>query len=221
MGPPGSGKGTLSELCVQHFGWQQLSTGNLCRDHIQRGTRIGQQIQETIALGGLVSDEIIADMVVEWILSKEAMSQGIVFDGYPRTKKQAAMLYTFLQNKLQQFELILVKLNIDAQILVDRIVHRVVCANKECGRVYSLSGTSEMRPKQETACDVCHSQLIRRSDDTYDSLQHRLKIYYQHEQEIVNFYVDKGLKVGMLQGAQAIQEMFEEFKKIALHDYVC
>lgn len=206
---------------MQHFGWPQLSTGNLCREHIQAGTAIGKQIQQTIASGGLVSDEIIADMVVEWIMSQKTMPEGIVFDGYPRTKNQAAMLYEFLQTKLQQFELVLIKLNIDAQVLVDRVLNRVVCSNKKCGRVYSLSATSEMRPKKDMICDSCGSALVRRSDDTQDSLKQRLNIYYQNEQAIIDFYVDKGLKVCMLQGAQLLQEMFEDFKKIALHDYVC
>jgi adenylate kinase len=220
FGPPGSGKGTLSEMCVDQFGWLQLSTGNLCRQHIAQSTVIGNQIKQIISQGGLVPDEIIAQMVVDWITSQTTKPQGIVFDGYPRTKKQAEMLYNFWQEKLFEFELILVKLNIDAQLLTDRILNRVVCSNKDCGRVYSLSQTSQNRPVQDMICDVCKSALVRRSDDTQAALELRLKIYYQHEQEILDFYVDKGFKVNELDGDQGAQNLFEDFKKIVLLNYV-
>ena len=128
LGPPGSGKGTLSEMCVDQFGWPQLSTGNLCRQHIADETVIGKQIQKIIARGELVSDDIIADMVVDWIMHQKVIPQGIIFDGYPRTKNQAEMLYNFLKEKLPQYELVLVKLNIDSALLVDRILSRVVCS---------------------------------------------------------------------------------------------
>jgi adenylate kinase len=216
LGPPGSGKGTLSEMCVNEFGWPQLSTGNLCRQHIAQGTVIGKQIEQIIAHGQLVPDEIIATMVVDWIAQQQTIPQGIVFDGYPRTKNQAAILYNFLKEKLPQFELVLIKLNIDVQLLSDRILNRVVCANKHCARVYSLSSASAMQPKKTMTCDNCSSALIQRSDDTQESLKERLHIYFQHEQEIIDFYQNKGLKVDMLQSEQNVQSLFEEFKKIAL-----
>ncbi len=220
LGPPGSGKGTLSELCVSKFGWPQLSTGNLCRQHIADQTDLGNKIKKIIAEGGLVPDDIIADMVVDWIINQNVIPEGIIFDGYPRTKNQAILLYNFLQEKLSQYELVLVKLNIDAQLLLDRVLNRVVCSNKQCGRVYSLSHDSEMQPHQNMTCDACGHTLIHRSDDTQDSLKKRLALYYQHEQEIIDFYVDKGLKIGILQAAQAMQKLFDDFKKIAFQNYV-
>ncbi len=221
LGPPGSGKGTLSEMCVNEFGWEQLSTGNLCREHIAQSTEIGKQIQKVIDSGNLVSDELIATMVVDWISNQQTVPHGIVFDGYPRTKNQASMLYDFLKNKLPQFELVLVKLDIDVQLLLTRILNRVVCSNKQCNRVYSLVSSSEMQPKNDRICDVCHAPLIQRNDDNQESLKQRLKIYYQHEQEIIDFYSSQGLKIDILQGSGGVSDVFEEFKKIALQDYVC
>ena len=215
MGPPGSGKGTLSGLCAQQFGWKHLSTGDLCRQHIAQQTALGKQIQQIIASGGLVSDEIIADMVTDWIISQTPMPQGIILDGYPRTKKQAEMLYNLVQEKLQRFELVLVKLNIDAQLLIDRVLNRIVCSNKDCGRVYSLSVQSSAHPKHDMVCDVCGSTLVRRSEDTADTLKQRLNLYYQYEQEIVDFYAQKGLFIGTVNGQQSIQDVFKEFHKVA------
>jgi adenylate kinase len=221
FGPPGSGKGTLSEICVDQFGWLQLSTGNLCRQHIAQSTSIGKQIQKIIAEGHLVPDEIIAQMVSEWIISQEIKPEGIIFDGYPRTVQQAEMLYSFWKEKLSDFELVLVKINIDAKLLTDRILNRIMCNNKNCGRVYSLLASSENRPKNVMICDVCNSELIRRSDDTYESLKLRLKIYYQHEQEILKVFVDKGFKIHDLEGDQSVQNLLKDFKKIVLQNYVC
>ena len=221
FGPPGSGKGTLSELCVDQFGWLQLSTGNLCRQHIAQATSIGKQIQKISSEGGLVPDEIITEMVIEWITSQKIKPEGIIFDGYPRTLQQAEMLYRFWKEKLSDFELILVKFNVDAQLLTDRILNRIVCSNKNCGRVYSLIPSSQSKPKNDMICDMCQTELLRRSDDTQESMKLRLKIYYQHEQEILNFFVGKGLKLNTLEGNQSAQNVLQDFKKIVLQNYVC
>ncbi len=220
FGPPGSGKGTLSEICIEQFGWLLLSTGNLCRQHIAQQTEIGKQIQQITAQGNLVPDEIIAQMVIEWIANQTIKPTGIIFDGYPRTLQQAEMLYRFWKEKLSDFEIILVKINIDAQLLTDRILNRIVCSNKNCGRVYSLVPSSSSKPENDMICDVCKSALIRRSDDTHESLKLRLKIYYQHEQEILNFLIGKGLKIYEIEGNQSVQNVLQDFKTIVLQNYV-
>ena len=222
MGPPGSGKGTLSSLCVQHFGWHQLSTGNLCREHVQNDTDIGKKIKAAMKSGDLVSDEVIADMVKEWLVSQATLPQGIIFDGYPRTKKQAELLYAFLQNSLSQYDLVLVKLHVDADLVVERILSRVSCSNKDCQKVYSLLKGSKVYPKSFMECDTCGSKLIHRSDDTEDTLKNRIHVYYQNEQDIIDFYVQKGMSIGMINGAQTVQGVFNDFKKLAQQNaYVC
>ncbi|MBM18184.1 MAG: hypothetical protein CL947_03915 [Epsilonproteobacteria bacterium] len=222
MGPPGSGKGTLSALCVERFGWYQLSTGNLCRDHIQKNTDLGKQIKEAINKGELVNDHVIADMVKEWIVSQDTMPEAIIFDGYPRTKTQAELLYKLLQDVMVDSELVLIKLHVDADIIAERILSRVSCSNKKCQRVYSLMNNSQAKSKSLMICDDCKSPLKKRSDDTQDALKNRIQIYYNHEQEILNFYVNKGMNVGMINAAQTVQDVFNDFTKFAEHkDYVC
>lgn len=215
MGPPGSGKGTLSSLCVKHFGWHQLSTGNLCRDHVQNNTEIGEKIKAAMNEGRLVSDEVIAAMVKEWLLSQEELPKGIIFDGYPRTKKQAELLYVLLSSSLSDFDLILVKLDVDAELVIDRILSRVSCSNKKCQQVYSLLKNSKVYPKRFMKCDSCGSGLQHRSDDTKDTLKNRIHLYYQHEQDIIDYYVRQGMSIGMINGAQAVQDVFNDFKKLA------
>lgn len=221
LGPPGSGKGTLSSLCVQNFGWLSLSTGNLCRDNIALGTELGQKIKRFIEQGLLVPDEIIADMVADWLLSQQNLSQGILFDGYPRTKVQAEILYNLLQTKLQSFNVVLVRVVIDPALLVNRVVNRVICSNKNCAKVYSLLSSDAPGSKPSMKCDDCGFELVRRVDDTAQSLEQRLRVYFQHEEDIIEFYRSKGMSVCSLNGDQTIQNVFEDFKKIALIHHGC
>lgn len=218
FGPPGSGKGSLSSLCVQHFGWKHVSTGDLCRAHIKLGTEIGKHIKAVSEQGRYVSDEIIADMVANWIIDQKEVSQDFILDGYPRTRKQAEMLDKLMQERLQNFQLVLVKLNINSDLLADRIVNRVSCSGADCGQIYSMSASSKARPKIEMVCDKCDGALIKRSDDSLEALKLRLQAYYLHEQEVIDFYIDKGLDIEMLNGDQSIQDVFEDFK-IVLQKY--
>ncbi len=214
FGPPGSGKGSLSSMCVEHFGWQHVSTGDLCREQIKLGTDIGKQIKSLTEQGLFVSDELIADMLAQWMMSQKELSQDIILDGYPRTKKQADILSELMRTYLPDFDLTLVKLNMDLELLADRIVHRVLCSNKKCGQIYSTSHISKSRPKVDMKCDKCDSVLVKRSDDTLESLKLRLQEYYKHEQDVLDFYIDKGMKIEMLNGNQSVQNVFEDFKKI-------
>ncbi len=218
FGPPGSGKGSLSSMCVQQFGWKHVSTGDLCREHIKLGTEIGKHIKAISEQGKYVSDEIIADMVADWIMHQKEVSQDFILDGYPRTRKQAEMLDKLMQERLQNFQLVLVKLNINSDLLVNRIVHRVSCSNKDCGRIYSTFATSQSKPKVEMVCDACGCALAKRLDDNEQALKLRLQTYYQHEQELINFYIDKGLSIEMLNCNQPLQDVFEDLK-IVLQKY--
>jgi len=218
FGPPGSGKGSLSSMCVEHFGWKHVSTGDLCREHIKLGTAIGKQIKTASEQGKFVSDEIVAGMVADWIIDQKEVSQDFILDGYPRTHKQAEMLDLLMQEKLQNFQLVLVKLNINSDLLADRIVNRVSCSNKDCGQIYSMFAASKSKPKVSMVCDKCGSTLVRRSDDSLEALKLRLQAYYLHEQEVIDFYIDKGLNIEMLNGDQSVQDVFEDFK-IVLQKY--
>src|SRR5438105_2140053 len=89
LGPPGSGKGSVSRLCIKDLGWVQLSTGNLCRKHIAKQTEIGKEIDFAIKSGKLVSDDLITNMVLEWFQKDFDDSHTVILDGYPRTIMQA------------------------------------------------------------------------------------------------------------------------------------
>jgi adenylate kinase len=218
MGAPGSGKGTLSSVCKKKFGWKQLSTGDLCRNHMQDQTEIGKQITKIIAAGELVADDIIAEMVKRWLLDLQDMNEDIIFDGYPRTLAQAKTFCELLAGDLQDFQPWIIKLDVSADAIVERLLSRAICVNKDCQSVYSTIAGSVYASKVDMICDSCGDALKRRIDDTRESIVHRISVYRSHEQEIIDFFMKQsGLcddsHLIELNGNQTIEEILNDFKK--------
>ena len=162
----------------------------------------------------LVSDDIIIEMIKRSFVQHKNNVENIILDGFPRTKKQAEALLSMLNTYKLDMQIILVKICVNAELLIDRIVNRALCSNVSCGKIYSTDEKSEMKPKVAMQCDICSQSLIKRVDDTRELLQSRLNVYVQHEQDILNFYIQKGFDVKLLNGDQAIQHVFEDFKRI-------
>lgn len=213
IGPPGSGKGTLSHLCVKALGWVQLSTGNLCRKHIAEHTEIGKQIDFALKSGKLVSDSLINDMVYDWFGTTVKESDNIILDGYPRTVAQAEALHDFLVKKMPEVKVQVVRFSVSDEVVMDRICTRLVCVNKDCQEVYSSSEGSR-QPKREMICDVCSSKLGRRNDDEMSSAKDRLQTYHKHEQELINFYRRAHLPIREFAVERPLEQVFNDFKKV-------
>lgn len=213
IGPPGSGKGSLSEYCKKELGWRQLSTGNLLRKHISEQTEIGKQIDFIIKSGKLVPDELINSLVKQWLLDiSEQGCSGVILDGYPRTIKQAAALNSFFENNLKASRLRVVRFLIDDQEAVSRISARFICENRDCQAVYSALKYSTMKPKNGMVCDKCGSSIGKRKDDHELVAKDRLVIYRKHEDDLLSFYQDLGLTVLECDAAQSVEDLFNEFK---------
>lgn len=213
VGPPGSGKGTLSHLCVKTLGWVQLSTGNLCRKHIAEQTEIGKQIDFALKSGKLVSDCLINAMVHEWFASTIQQADSIILDGYPRTVGQAQALHEFLEQHLPEVSVNVVRFFISDESVISRICGRLVCQNKDCQEVYSLNIGARV-PSQEMKCDVCSSDLGRRNDDAVAAVVDRLQTYHKHEQDLLNFYAQTLFEAKELTVEKHLDEVFEDFKKL-------
>lgn len=217
IGPPGSGKGSLSALCIDQLGWTQLSTGNLCRQHIAEQTPIGQAIDFAIKSGKLVSDSLITDMVLDWFEKEaEKVPGAVILDGYPRTVAQAETFYKELQGKLSNFKPQVVLFDVDDQTVAERIQGRCVCQNKHCQAVYSLIKGASGQPKKEMMCDRCSSQLIRREDDEAVAVYERLAVYHSHVNALLDFYYKVGVPITKLDAQVPVSELFDTFKKYAL-----
>lgn len=187
LGPPGSGKGSLSALCVKRLGWQQLSTGNLCREHIAQQTAIGQQIDFAIKSGKLIEDNLIIDMASTWLKKTFADPGIVIFDGFPRTVPQARALQDLVKS-LDDVTMNVVRMDIPHETVVYRLLARSICQNNKCQSVYSLHKHSTQQPVKPMTCDLCQSPLVRRLDDEETAIYERLKIYQSHEQALRDFY---------------------------------
>lgn len=214
LGPPGCGKGSLSQLCSQKLNWVQLSTGSLCRKHIIEQTDIGKQIDFSIKSGKLIDDKLIVTMVEQWLKESIAQNDGIILDGFPRNVAQAESLRGIIKNSLPHYQLNVVKLFASDEVILQRVLGRSICENKDCQAIYSLEPGSALLPKKPGICDVCSSKLIRRTDDTAETLRDRLHVYYGFEQNILDFYANDGLKIHEINVEKPLDKIFVEFSKV-------
>lgn len=215
LGPPGSGKGSLSQLCVKRLSWKQLSTGNLCRSHISQETPIGKEIDFAIKSGKLIPDSLIVGMVEQWLETADAICK-VIFDGFPRTVPQAEALQELIESR-DDLSLSLVLLSIPDQEIIYRLLARSICQNEECQQVYSLHDSSLHGPKKEMTCDECESALIRRSDDEAEAIAERLKIYREHEKGLLSFYENRGHFISKVEGVLPLEEVYKRFLHTSGH----
>jgi adenylate kinase len=212
IGPPGAGKGSLASLCVKHFGWLQISTGNLCRKHIAEQTKIGKEIDLIIKSGKLIEDDLITSMVFDWFSENSDTSTGIIFDGYPRTVAQAEAFDAMLKEKFPAMPVKVVLFCLTDDVVVHRLCSRYVCQNKDCQAVYSLSSCANRDAVENmTVCDLCSGKLGRRDDDNEIAVRKRLDVYHKHEQQLINFYRDNGSMIIELDASKQLQAVFDDF----------
>ena len=217
LGAPGSGKGSISELCIKELNFKQFSTGDMCRKHIKEGTEIGKQIDFAIKNGKLVSDSLIIKMVENW-LENEVDKDGchIILDGCPRTIEQADKLIKILENKYCFLKLRVFRLFVSDEEVINRIVNRWICKN--CQAVYSKLENSPLAPKEKGVCDKCNSQLICRKDDTLDAVNERLRIYHKHEQSLIDFFKKINYEINEIDASKEIKEVFKSFEGMIKND---
>lgn len=220
LGPPGVGKGSLSQLCTKRLGWKQLSTGNVCREHISQQTEIGKQIDFAIKSGKLISDSLMIDLVQDWLHRQftgdqpaeqnATVSTTIILDGFPRTVPQARALHDLIR-KMTGVDLHVVHLKLSDEEIKYRLQARSVCQNDKCQRVYSLHKHSHLQPVKYMTCNECEAPLVRRSDDEEIAIVERLKTYHAHEKEMLDFYDEVGHAVRALHVDAPLEEVYGTF----------
>lgn len=211
IGPPGAGKGSLASLCVKHFDWLQISTGNLCRKHIAEQTKIGKEIDLIIKSGKLINDSLINSMVFEWLNEHVGRASGVIFDGYPRTVAQAEAFDALIDSQLSDVQVKVILFELSDDVVVNRLCSRYICQNKECQAVYSFSPQSDLASDTTRVCDLCSGPLGRRDDDTEAAVRKRLDIYHRHENQLIDFYRNNETTIITLDASKPLGEVFEAF----------
>ena len=186
LGPPGAGKGTQARILEKNRGMVQLSTGDMLREAKDSGTEMGQKVAEVMAAGNLVTDDIVIGLIREKLEASDG--KGFIFDGFPRTLKQADALGDLLEEMGEKLDHV-IELRVDDDKLVERITARSTCA--KCGEVYN----DLTKPIPEDGkCAVCGgTEFKRRADDNEESLKTRLLAYYKQTSTLVGYYYVKGL----------------------------
>lgn len=187
LGAPGTGKGTVAGLLQEKLGIKHISTGDIFRKNIKEGTELGKIAELYISKGDLVPDDITVKVVVER-LNQPDVKNGAILDGFPRTVKQAEELDKILKQKGEKVDKV-INLTTPDEEIVERIVNRRVCSNQECKAVYNIILNP---PKEEGICDKCGAELIKRKDDTEETVRARLKNYFEQTIPLVEYYEKKG-----------------------------
>lgn len=185
LGPPGAGKGTQAKLVCEHYGVPHLSTGDMLRENVQRGTPLGILARPIMERGDLVPDDLILRMIEERIARKDC-SEGFVFDGFPRTLGQAEALDTMLKAQ-RLFPPAVIYFNVPEEVLIRRLSGRRTC--KIGFEIYNIY---QRPPKVEGRCDVDGGELVQRPDDKPEAVSERLRAYHTLTEPLVDYYRRQG-----------------------------
>jgi adenylate kinase len=190
LGAPGSGKGTQSQRLVAQHGIPQISTGDLLRAAVAKGSPLGLKAKAAMDQGRLVEDEIVLGMIRER-LAEPDVENGFILDGFPRNLAQAHALEALLSELGQPLDAA-VQMDVEYGELLRRISGRRTCT--DCGRVFNLFST----PAEQIEHEKCPKtgephKLFQRPDDTEETVANRLKVYEEKTKPLIEFYGDKGL----------------------------
>src|ERR1700731_2821289 len=190
LGAPGSGKGTQSQRLMERTGSPQISTGDLLRAAVARGTELGRQAKQAMEEGRLVDDSLVLGMIRDR-LGEPDPRRGFILDGFPRNLAQAHALERLLETLRQPLDAV-VQFDVDYRELVRRISGRRTCA--DCGRGFNLLTC----PPAATHSELCPRtgaphRLMQRPDDNEATVAERLRVYDEQTRPLIDFYRARGL----------------------------
>lgn len=206
LGPPGAGKGTQAKRLEQTRGMVQLSTGDMLKEAIAKGTALGRQVEGIMARGELVTDDIVIGLIEAKM--QDGAKGGFIFDGFPRTLKQADALGELMTRTGATLDHV-IEMQVDDAALVARITGRFTCGN--CGAVYH---DITHPTKVAGVCDVCGStNLKRRADDNEETLKTRLMEYYKKTSPLIGYYYAKG-QLSAVDGLADVEAVADAIAKV-------
>ena len=205
IGAPGAGKGTQSRLLSEKYGYPQISTGDILREMARADTPLGKRIKETMGRGELVSDEILAEVILTRT-SQPDCNDGYILDGYPRTLNQAHLLEELALKQGKQVHL--ARIVVSEEALFKRLTGRRACA--KCGEIYNIYFRP---PKVEGVCDLDGAMLTQRSDDTPEAVSRRFEEYRLSTAPLIDYYQQSGRLIE-LNGERPVSEIFDQLSAV-------
>lgn len=206
IGAPGAGKGTQARLLEERKSIPQISTGDMFREMKNADTPLAKEVQETMAAGNLISDELTYAIVRDRT-SREDTKGTYILDGYPRTAVQAAQLEELAKEQGKEIKAILVDVPKDE--LMKRLTGRRNCP--VCGEIYNIYTKS---PKNDNVCDFHPgTALNHRADDYEESVSTRLATYEEKTKPLVEYYENTG-RLEKVSGTGDLEEIYSELEKL-------
>ena len=205
LGPPGAGKGTQAKVVSERYAIPHISTGDLLRENVARGTEVGLKAKAIMARGELVPDTLVCDMVASRLRQPDA-EHGFILDGFPRTVAQAEWLDAFLEQQLIDNSQngktmpIVIQINVDYNQLLRRLTGRRTCPS---GHIYNIY---LQPPRVDETCDVDGLKLVQRNDDREEVIRERLAAYERQTKPLIDYYWNKGRLI-TVNGDAPVQEV--------------
>lgn len=185
LGAPGAGKGTVADDIKARVGFIHVSTGDMLREAIRSGHPVGVEAKSYMDRGELVPDELIIRLVME-LIEKGGLDARYMFDGFPRTTRQADMLGAALREKGSDVNHVFL-LEVPRELLIRRISGRRIC--RSCGAVYHVIN---IPPKKAGVCDQCGGELYQRPDDNEVTVANRLDVFENQTASLISYYEERG-----------------------------
>jgi adenylate kinase len=206
LGAPGAGKGTQAKLIAGHYGIPHISTGDILRDNVARGTELGWKAKAVMERGELVSDDLVNGMVADRLRRPDS-ERGFVLDGFPRTVAQAEWLDVELAGKGSRAPVV-VNVAVSYNQLLQRLTGRRTCPVD--GKIYNIHFQP---PKNEGVCDLCGTQLFQRVDDTEEVISERLKSYERQTLPLEDYYRRQG-RLRRINGEFPVEQVTREIFRV-------
>lgn len=205
LGPPGSGKGTQAKLLAQNLNLDHISTGDILRKAISENTELGNTAKLFMDAGRYVPDDIVLGLIKEELTKR---NKGFIFDGFPRTLPQTEGLDLILRELGMSITKV-INLAVDDATIIRRLTARRVC--RANGHEFNLI---TKQPKKEGICDLCGSELYKRSDDCAEVIINRLKVYHERTRPVEEFYRSRGLLID-IDGTRGFEEVYSSVANAA------
>lgn len=202
LGAPGAGKGTQAERISDRYQIPHISTGDIFRANIKKGTELGMKAKAYMDQGLLVPDSLTVDLVMERISQKDC-ERGYILDGFPRTIPQAESLTEALGKRGETLDYAL-DIHVPDEAIIARMSGRRACP--VCGSTYHVVYA---KPEKEGICDKCGSALVLREDDKPETVKKRLKVYHDQTQPLIEYY-DREKILCTVDGTKELEQVFQD-----------
>lgn len=200
FGPPGAGKGTQAGLLSEKYKAEHISTGDILREAVSKGTEVGIKAKEYMERGELVPDEVVIEIARQKLA--EVGKSGFMFDGFPRTVPQAEALDRVLAELDMPIDAV-ISLMVPEDELVRRLSGRRICS--ECSKP---SMVDPMGQGIEAKCKACGGELIQRADDKPEAVRNRLKVYEKSTAPLIEYYRNRGVLVE-INASGSVEQVFQ------------